>query len=163
MTESTYNGVHPHPAVRRPEKLTRGERSADRMKRMLATWPALIFMVIFIAVWMTINSHLAGGSHHFDPYPWILLNLCLSTLAGLQCFVLLIANKRGEQIAAEIAVDTLNNTKSSETLLQQNTDLTSQVHDLVVPYMKEIHQHVETILQTLVPGTTATDETQRTS
>jgi uncharacterized membrane protein len=73
------------------------------MKRMLATWPALASVLALITVWMIANSHVAGGGHHFDPYPWILLNLCLSCFAALQCFVLLIANKRGEQIAAELA------------------------------------------------------------
>lgn len=92
-----------HPAVRTGDQLTRGERAADHMKGVLATWTALFCMAGFIAGWMIVNSHYSGV-HRFDPYPWILLNLCLSTLAGLQCFVLLIANKRGEQIAAELAL-----------------------------------------------------------
>ncbi len=116
---------HPHPGVRTPEQLTRGERAADRMKRILATWPALIAMCGFIVVWA-----LYQRNSGFDPYPWILLNLCLSAFAGLQCFVLLIANKRGEQIAAEIAVHTLNNTNDLQTLIDQNTALTQQTHDL---------------------------------
>ncbi len=101
-----------HPHVRTGEQLTRGERAADRMKQALATWTALISMGLFIAGWMVFNSHLAGQGHHFDPYPWILLNLCLSTLAGLQCFVLLIANRRGEEIAAVTSQATYENTKS---------------------------------------------------
>jgi uncharacterized membrane protein len=92
-----------HPAVTTGPVRPLGQRAADRMKAMLATWAALMVMGLFIAGWMVFNSHLISA-HHFDPYPWILLNLCLSTLAGLQCFVLLIANKRGEQVAAELAL-----------------------------------------------------------
>ena len=99
-----------HPHVRTGNSLTRGERAADRMKQALATWTALIGMGLFIFAWMIFNSHLGGSGHHFDPYPWILLNLCLSTLAGLQCFVLLIANRRGEEIAAVTSQATLINT-----------------------------------------------------
>jgi uncharacterized membrane protein len=100
------------------------------MKGVLATWGALFVMGMFICIWMVLNSHLSGrGFHRWDPYPWILLNLCLSTLAGLQCFVLLIANKRGEQIAAEIAVHTATNTDTLLELLQSNTELTQLVHD----------------------------------
>src|SRR5580704_18684200 len=87
------------------------------MKAALATWIALIGMGVFIVTWMILNSHLAGSGHHFDPYPWILLNLCLSTLAGLQCFVLLIANRRGEQVAAELSQHTESNTESIEALV----------------------------------------------
>ena len=45
-----------------------------------------------------------GYSHHpFDVYPFILLNLMLSTLAGLQGAILLIAAKRADRIASELA------------------------------------------------------------
>lgn len=89
---------HRHPGVRTGDQLTRSERAADRMKSALATWSALFAMVGFMAVWVI------SGGFGADPFPYILLNLCLSTLAGLQCFVLLIANRRGEQIAAELAL-----------------------------------------------------------
>lgn len=87
-----------HPAVRTGDQLTRGERAADRMKAVLATWIALATVCALIVVWMVTNG--AG----IDIFPWILLNLVLSCFAALQCFVLLIANRRGEQIAAELAL-----------------------------------------------------------
>lgn len=89
---------HHHPAVRTGDQLTRGERAADRMKATLATWTALAVVCVLIIVWMATDG---GG---VDQFPWILLNLMLSCFAALQCFVLLIANRRGEQIAAELAV-----------------------------------------------------------
>src|SRR5689334_575636 len=82
-----------HPAVSKGDQLTGGQKAADLMKRLLATWVALIIVLVFIVAWMTYNSYIVGGS--FDPFPWILLNLMLSCFAALQCFVLLIANKRG--------------------------------------------------------------------
>lgn len=115
-----------HPAVSTDGR-TFGERAADRMKNSLATWAALLIMGVFIGGWMFFNS---GPGHHIDPYPWILLNLMLSTLAGLQCFVLLIANRRGEVIAAQVAQHTLENTESIKTLIDQNTELTKLVADL---------------------------------
>jgi uncharacterized membrane protein len=39
----------------------------------------------------------------FDPYPFILLNLVLSCLAALQGAILLIAARRSDQIASELA------------------------------------------------------------
>ncbi len=124
---------HPHPGVRKPGELTRGERAADRMKSVLATWTALALVTAFIGTWI-----LANGSRvaRFDPRPFILLNLFLSMFAAVQCFVLLIANKRGEQIAAEIAVHTQQNTdelldlvKAVKDLVEADTALTKLVHD----------------------------------
>jgi uncharacterized membrane protein len=128
MMFSHHSIWHRHPAVRTGNQLTVGEKTADHMKAILATWSALIVVVFFIVGWILINSHYVSG-HHFDPMPFILLNLCLSMFAGLQCFVLLIANRRGEQIAAEIAIHTEKNTEAIHELLEQNTELTRQIHE----------------------------------
>jgi uncharacterized membrane protein len=50
-------------------------------------------------VWAILNS----TRIHWDPYPFILLNLFLSMLAGLQGAILLIAAKRQDAIAAALA------------------------------------------------------------
>jgi uncharacterized membrane protein len=127
-----------HPSVKTGDQLTSGERAADRMKSALATWRALIAMGVFIVAWMLWNSHFSGTGHHLDPYPWILLNLCLSTLAGLQCFVLLIANRRGEQIAAELAAHTETNTEVIQGLLIENTEITHSIHALT----RQVHDAI---------------------
>lgn len=102
------------------------------MKRVLATWGALILVIVFIVARMLWNSRVTGHRHHLDPYPWILLNLVLSCFAALQCFVLLIANKRGEQIAAELAQHTYENTCALQKLVEENVRLTEQVRLLSV-------------------------------
>lgn len=113
---------HRHPAVTKGTDRSLGQRAADLMKRVLATWGALGAVLWFIAAWMLWNS---GPGEHVDPFPWILLNLFLSCFAALQCFVLLIANKRGEQIAAQVAEHTLENTQQ---LTEQVRQLASAVH-----------------------------------
>jgi uncharacterized membrane protein len=57
----------------------------------------------------------------FDPYPYILLNLFLSMLAGVQAAALLIAAKRAEAISLEIALHTEKNTDDIKTLIAENT------------------------------------------
>jgi uncharacterized membrane protein len=127
-----------HLGVKTGDELTRGERAADRMKTALATWTALIGMGVFIGAWMILNSHLGSSGHHFDPYPWILLNLILSTLAGLQCFVLLIANRRGEQVSSELAQHTEDHTEIIQALLTENTAITHAIHELTC----QVHEAV---------------------
>jgi uncharacterized membrane protein len=67
-----------------------------------------------------------------------LLNLFLSMLAGVQAAALLIAAKRADQIASEIALHTENNTDDIKVLLQQNTDLTVAIRTLT----EEVHASV---------------------
>lgn len=115
-----------HPAVTTGDDRSRGQRAADAMKAALATWTALFAVLAGIALWIT------SGGMGADRAPFILLNLVLSCFASLQCFVLLIAGKRGEQIAAEIAQHTLENTQALEQLLEVNNRLTDEVHKHVV-------------------------------
>lgn len=78
----------------------------------------------------------------------ILLNLVLSTMAGLQAAALLIAAKRSDAISSEIAVHTLKNTESDRALLQENTELTR----VVKPHtdlLEELHEHVTAISEHL--------------
>jgi uncharacterized membrane protein len=84
--------------------------------------------------------------HHksFDPYPYILLNLFLSMLAGVQAAALLIAAKRADAISSEIAIHTEHNTDDIKTLIQENTSLTAQVKKNT-DLLDEIHLHVTNI------------------
>lgn len=97
---------HRHPAFR-DTPLTLGERSADRMRNGMGSWVFVGSFVAFMILWAIVNSVLwlggSHGKHGFDPYPFILLNLMLSTLAGLQGAILLIAAKRQDQIASALA------------------------------------------------------------
>ncbi len=81
------------------ERLTRGERAADRMRNLMGSWGFVGGFLLFMALWATLNSVTRG----WDPFPYILLNLFLSMLAGLQGAILLIAAKRQDAIAAALA------------------------------------------------------------
>ena len=128
-----------HPAVRTGEQLSLGERAADKMRNGMGSWPFVFTFFAFMITWAVVNSVLHfGGSAGFDPFPYILLNLFLSMLAGVQAAALLIAAKRADSIASEIAVHTEKNTDDIKTLLQQNTDLTRAVEALT----RQVHDQV---------------------
>jgi uncharacterized membrane protein len=84
---------------RHHSSLTRGERAADAMRNKMGSWGFVAGFVVFMIVWAAVNT--AGV--RWDPYPYILLNLFLSMLAGLQGAILLIAAKRQDGIAAALA------------------------------------------------------------
>ena len=136
---------HKHPGVRSGDQLTRGERAADRMRNMMGSWPFVFTFFGVMIIWAIINSvfYLGGnnGKHGFDPYPYILLNLFLSMLAGVQAAALLIAAKRSDAISSEIALHTERNTKDIKGLVKENTALTSAVKKNT-DLLEEIHRHL---------------------
>jgi len=78
---------------------TRGDRAADVLRDRLGSWGFVIGFLVFMVLWATVNLF----SIAWDPYPFILLNLFLSMLAGLQGAILLIAAKRQDALAAALA------------------------------------------------------------
>jgi len=109
-----------HPKVRSGDQRTFGEKSADVMRRSMGSWPFVFSFCCFMAAWMWYN---VSSSKPFDPYPYILLNLCLSTLAGLQGAILLIAAKRADRIAAELAEYHLEVSEEHRIMLNELNEL----------------------------------------
>ena len=136
---------HRHPAVRSGEALSLGERAADTMRNVMGSWPFVFGFFAVMITWAIVNSVFAlGGPNGFDPYPYILLNLFLSMLAGVQAAALLIAAKRSDSVAAEIALHTERNTDDLKTLLAENTSITEEVKRQT-DLLEEIHRHVATL------------------
>ena len=136
---------HRHPGVRSGDQLTLGERAADRMRNMMGSWPFVFTFFGIMIAWAIANSvfYLGGqhGKHGFDPYPYILLNLFLSMLAGVQAAALLIAAKRADAISSEIAMHTETNTEELKGLVNDNTALTVEVKKNT-DLLEEIHRHL---------------------
>lgn len=122
---------HAHPGVRSGTQLSIGERAADHLKTAFGSWTFLIVLNAFIVGWCILN---AAGVVHFDPYPFIALNLVLSWLAAQQGGALQIAANRGDRINAEVAQHTRENTdrlmEMNERQLQMLTEL-SELRALV--------------------------------
>ena len=74
------------------EQASFGERVADRMSSFAGSWTFIIMFGVIMVVWISANAYL--GTRAFDPFPFILLNLTLSTLAALQAPVILMAQNR---------------------------------------------------------------------
>src|SRR6185312_1146416 len=82
------------------QSLTRGERAADVLRNSMGSWRFVAGFIAVMIIWAIVNFWIRDP---WDPYPFILLNLFLSMLAGLQGAILLIAAKRQDAIAAAMA------------------------------------------------------------
>lgn len=70
-----------------------GDRAADRVAAIGGSWGFIIVFVALMLAWMALNLTQMWGVR-FDPYPFILLNLTLSTLAALQAPIILMSQNR---------------------------------------------------------------------
>jgi CRP/FNR family cyclic AMP-dependent transcriptional regulator len=73
------------------ERLTIGQRVADRVAAFGGSWPFIFLFGGIMIVWMAIN---VLALTHYDPYPFILLNLGLSGLAALQAPIIMMSQNR---------------------------------------------------------------------
>ena len=73
------------------ERLTIGQRVADRVAAFGGSWPFIFLFGGIMVVWMAIN---VLALTHYDPYPFILLNLGLSGLAALQAPIIMMSQNR---------------------------------------------------------------------
>lgn len=109
-------------------KLSRGDRAADRMRNGMGSWKFVFFFLIFMGIWAMLNT--VGWFHHWDVYPFILLNLMLSMVAGLQGAILLIAAKRADAVSAAMA----------EHDYQTNIEAKKEVEELMELHKKQLER-----------------------
>ncbi len=77
------------------EQSTYWDRLADSLAEVVGSWPFIFSFLLFIFAWMGLNTLiLSGGASEFDPYPYILLNLVLSTLASIQAPIIMMSQNR---------------------------------------------------------------------
>jgi uncharacterized membrane protein len=71
---------------------TRGERIADLFTSWIGSWTFLITQSVLLLIWMALN--LIGWWRHWDPYPFILLNLVLSFQAAYATPIIMMSQNR---------------------------------------------------------------------
>lgn len=78
------------------EKLSTGQRLADKVAKFGGSWKFIITFSLIIMVWIIYNLNLPQ-QERFDPFPFILLNLVLSCLAAIQAPVIMMSQNRQEE------------------------------------------------------------------
>ena len=133
-------------------------RWAERAARFFGTPQYIVGQTLVVAAWIALNS--LAFVHHWDPEPFILLNLGFSTQAAYAAPLILLAETRQaarDKTAATLTEKHRDRTEQSaerrvaalkaetdklEALLQSNTDLTRQDKELteqVAALTREIH------------------------
>jgi uncharacterized membrane protein len=87
-------GAEPGAAARR--ELTLGQRVADAVAATMGSWRFIIIQTVVLVAWVALN--VVGYVRHWDPYPFILLNLALSFQAAYSAPVIMMSQNRQQEI-----------------------------------------------------------------
>lgn len=92
------------------EQSTVGERLSDRVAAIGGSWTFIIAFSAVLVGWMLLNSDiLSHFGAAFDPFPYIFLNLMLSTVAAIQAPVIMMSQNRQaakDRLAASLDYET---------------------------------------------------------
>ena len=75
------------------ERLTFGERLADRVAVIGGSWSFIVAFSLFLIAWAILNT-IVLTARAFDPFPFIFLNLMLSMVAALQAPIIMMSQNR---------------------------------------------------------------------
>lgn len=75
---------------------TLGERLADKITALVGSWHFLMIQSTILIFWLILN--VIGFMQHWDPYPFILLNLILSFQAAYTAPIIMMSQNREAQI-----------------------------------------------------------------
>jgi uncharacterized membrane protein len=104
------------------EKYTTGQRVADATARILGSWPFILGQTAFVAAWVSLN--VVAWRYHWDPYPFILLNLLFSLQAAYAAPVLMMSqNRAAERDRFHAQADADTNTKAECEIEDMQADL----------------------------------------
>ncbi len=76
---------------------TFGERVADLIAEFGGSWKFILIFLFILIGWIIFNVT-AIGVYRFDPYPFILMNLFLSSIAALQAPIIMMSQNRQQEI-----------------------------------------------------------------
>jgi uncharacterized membrane protein len=131
-------------------------RFAEGVARSLGTPQFLIGQTSILIIWICLNGFILRGSAVWDVYPFILLNLMLSFQAAYAAPLILVAsNREAERDALRADADAKHREEVARkahdlleklvALLDQNTEITTQIHTLAEDMSKlteEVHAHI---------------------
>jgi|SRR5579872_876307 len=137
---------HRHPVnVLHHEEATFGESLADTIAAGIGSWKFLIIQTVAVLCWVGLN--IVGLVRHWDPFPFILLNLLFSVQAAYTGPVLLLAGNRQAQkdrLTLEHAAEEADKADHQNVMIlkaiEKNTELTVTILRHVE---KMVTEHVE--------------------
>ncbi len=122
------------------QSLSYGQRVADKVAKVMGSWFFIISQTIFVLLWIVLNF--MGLMHHWDAYPFILLNLLFSTQAAYAAPIIMMAqNRQSERDRVQAQKDYQTNTDAKREIEELQLLLKSievEKLDKIIEMLREI-------------------------
>ena len=129
------------------ERQTFANRVSDKIAKFGGSWTFIILFLVVLFAWILINA-IFLASRPFDPYPFILLNLVLSSIAAIQAPVIMMSQNRKDakdrlraeydykvNLKAELEIRNLH--EKMDHLLQHQWQRMMEIQELQIDLMDE--------------------------
>ncbi|MCY7291997.1 MAG: DUF1003 domain-containing protein [Ferruginibacter sp.] len=117
-----------------------GDRLSDAVANGMGSWKFIICQTGIVLIWMALN--IVAFVQHWDPYPFILLNLIFSTQAAYAAPIIMMAqNRQSQRDRLQAANDYHTNVeakKEIEALQIHLSKIESEKLDLIIGLLKEM-------------------------
>ncbi|OYU56649.1 MAG: hypothetical protein CFE25_05330 [Chitinophagaceae bacterium BSSC1] len=135
MANKTWHDTH-------ESKLTYGDKIADAVALGMGSWRFIIIQTVFVLIWMALN--VLAYIQHWDPYPFILLNLIFSTQAAYAAPIIMMSQNRQsarDRIQAQNDYETnLEAKKEIEEIQIYLAKLETEKLDKIIQMLDELKQ-----------------------
>ncbi len=111
------------------QKMSFGDRAADKVSEIAGSWTFVLGFLLFLIVWIIVNTFILMDEGAPDPFPYVLLNLVLSCIAAIQAPIIMMSQNR------QAAKDSLRNQND------YRTDLKSEL------ILESLHDHINEVLK----------------
>ena len=117
-----------------------GDRLSDSVASGMGSWKFIIWQTVIVLIWMVLN--IVAFVQHWDPYPFILLNLIFSTQAAYAAPIIMMAQNRQSQrdrIQADNDYHTnLEAKKEIEALQIQLNKIETEKLDIIIKMLQDM-------------------------
>ena len=110
------------------QKMSFGDKAADKVSEIAGSWAFVLGFMLFLIIWIVINTFILIDEGAPDPFPYVLLNLVLSCIAAIQAPIIMMSQNR------QAAKDSLRNQND------YRTDLKSEL------ILESLHDHINEVL-----------------
>lgn len=130
------------------QQMTFGQRVADRVAEIIGSWRFIIIQSAMLVAWITLN--ITAYINHWDPYPFILLNLALSFQAAYAAPIIMMSqNRQSEKDHLQAKNDYEVNLKAELEIMQLHEKFNELRDSSLVDLMRMQQQQME-MLERLV-------------
>jgi uncharacterized membrane protein len=112
-----------------PKRMSAGDRIADKVAATVGSWRFIIIQSCLLVMWIIIN--VTAWIKHWDPYPFILLNLMLSFQAAYTAPIIMMSQNRQSIVDRQSAEHDYQVNVKAELEIELLHDRIERLHDQI--------------------------------